>query len=126
MRRSPNATRKRMKTRRSPEQGLFPFACEVNDMDALDAVDKIRWFMELPEARPGLPWDKEFENRAYIRWACSELTQDLMERLDIPAEMTIDAFWFRMLQFYHFAGTPKMSKIFQIAMDTADTIKSMI
>ena len=50
-----------MKTRRSPEQGLFPFACEVNDMDALDAVDKIRWFMELPEARPGLPWDKEFE-----------------------------------------------------------------
>ena len=31
--------------------------------------------MELPEARPGLPWDKEFENRAYIRWACSELTQ---------------------------------------------------
>lgn len=95
-------------------------------MNALDTIDRIRWFMRLPEACPGLPWDKEFENRSYIRWACEELTQDLMTRPDIPAETTIDAFWFRMLQYLHFAGTPKMRKIFQIAMDTADTIKAMI
>lgn len=115
-----------MKTRRSPEQGLLPFACEVNDMNALDAVDKIRWFMGLPEARLGLPWDKEFEDRAYIRWACEELIESLTDSPYDSADIAIDAFWFRMLQFYHFAGTPKMSKIFRIAMDTADTIKAMI
>lgn len=95
-------------------------------MYALDVINKIRWFMNLPEARPGLPWDKEFEDRSYIRWACNELTQDLMNRLDIPAETTIDTFWFRMLQYFHYASSPKMEKIFKIAMDTADTIRAMI
>lgn len=95
-------------------------------MYALDAIDKIRWFMNLPEALPGLPWDKEFEDRSYIRWACNELMQDLMERLDIPAETTIDTFCFRMLLYFHYASSPKMGKIFKIAMDTADTIRAMI
>lgn len=95
-------------------------------MYPLDVIDRIKWFRDLPEARPGVPWDKEFEDRAYIRWACDELMQDLMARLDISAETTIDTFWFRMVQYYHYASSPKMQKIFKIAMDTADTIRAMI
>ena len=71
-------------------------------MYPLDVIDRIKWFRNLPEARPGVPWDKEFEDRAYIRWACDELMQDLMARLDISAETTIDTFWFRMVQYCHY------------------------
>lgn len=95
-------------------------------MCALDAIDRIRWFRNLPEAHLGLPWDKEFEDRAYIRWACDELMQDLMDYLDISAETTIDTFWLRMAQYWRYAGSLKMRKIFKIAMDTADTIRAMI
>lgn len=95
-------------------------------MDALDAAEKIRWFITLPEADLGLPWDQKFEDRSYIRWACNELIQELINSPHVTAEATIDAFWFQMLEYYHFADYPKMRKIFQIAMDTADTIKAMI
>lgn len=95
-------------------------------MNELEVVDKIRWFMTLPEARPGVPWDKDFEERSYIRWACEELIHDIMDRPCASVETTIDTFWFRMLQYFHFATSPKMSKVFRVAMDTADTIKAMI
>ncbi len=95
-------------------------------MNKLEAVDKIRWFMTLPEACPGLPWDKDFEERSYIQWACDELIQDIMSDPCASVDMTIDTFWFRMLQYLHYASSPKMRMVFRVAMDTADTIKAMI
>lgn len=95
-------------------------------MNPFDVSDKIRWFMALPEANPGSPWDQEFEDRSYTRWACKELIQDIMDSPYDSADIAIDAFWFRMLLYFHNANSPKMKKIFRIAMDTADTIKAMI
>lgn len=96
-------------------------------MSEIEAINRIRWFMNLPEARPGSPWDKDlFEERTYIQWACKELIQELMNYSSISTETTIDAFWLRMLQYYHYSSSPRMRKVFQVAMDTADTIKAMI
>ena len=95
-------------------------------MNELEVIDAIRWFMTLPEARPGLPWDNEFEERSYIRWTCNELIRDITDYPCTSVETIIDMFWLRMLQYFHYAPSEKMRKVFQVAMDTADTIKAMI
>lgn len=91
------------------------------------AIDRIYWFMNLPEFQPhGFESREDFEEHAYVRWTANELLMEIMDHPFIPADDTMMEMWFRMLFFYHEAPSPRARRQFLAALNTLDTINALL
>lgn len=90
-------------------------------------IDKLLWFMNLPEYRLSPRWNREeFEKNAYVRWTVSELMNAIMDHPTTDASDILQEFWLWMLWCHNRAPSPRSRRQFETALDTLDTIYAML